>query len=95
MAFETKFEARDTYVDKIRRNHGVPEQASQEEIQPIAIQLFTEGNYDDATTLVMNRRVDASEIDFGFVALSNDFMSPKQKHGALLMMKAAEEMAAE
>lgn len=94
MGFETKFEAGTIEIAELREKYGLDPLCSQEDIEPVAIQLFGQSDVEsseNAASLVMNRAIRVTDEDFGFIHPLVSRLSPKDKHGLVLLALGIEE----
>lgn len=82
--FQRKFPAGDNWVSKLRRKHGIADEASFEDIEPVALMLLEDVRTSlSAAELVLNRRVGAKEKMIAQMIYPS--IPVKDKFGMLLM----------
>ena len=95
MGFE-KIRESDDWVSQVLAKHGLPPTASLEQIEPVAIELLSDiSTRLEGIEMVLNRRVDAKELDLsvnGLLARIHLFLSGGEAFAALLLYLETEKL---
>jgi hypothetical protein len=94
--FQRKDASGDSYIAQLRVEHGIPEQASLEDIEPIVRTLLgNPGTALRAAELVLNRRVDGRERLIGQMVMPGLGFDTDQRFGMLVIERTTEDLMRE